>query len=82
MPQNHRLLAEHQTAQYQMRTEEQGRTVDEWKIRPEQSENYWLDCLVGCAVATATQGCVLFGTEAPEAPWKKLSLSRIQKTSR
>jgi len=63
MPEQHRLLAEHLTAEYRVRTEGRGRTVDEWKIRPEQSDNHWLDCLVGCAVAAATQGCVLFGTE-------------------
>jgi hypothetical protein len=80
MPEQHRLLAEHLTAEYRVRTEGRGRTVDEWKIRPEQSDNHWLDCLVGCAVAAATQGCVLFGTEAPEAPRKKISLSRIQKS--
>lgn len=79
MPEQHRLLAEHLTAEYRVRTEGRGRTVDEWKIRPEQSDNHWLDCVVGCAVAAATQGCVLLGTEAPEAPRKKISLSRIQK---
>jgi|GEM_PF-86565 len=79
IPEQHRLLAEHLTAEYRIRTEGRGRTVDEWKIRPEQSDNHWLDCLVGCAVAAAAQGCVLFGTEAPEAPRKKISLSRIQK---
>ena len=36
--------------------------VDEWKVRPEQSDNHWLDCLVGCAVAASIQGAVLFGT--------------------
>ncbi|MFM7920606.1 MAG: terminase gpA endonuclease subunit [Planctomycetaceae bacterium] len=82
IPEQHRLLAEHLTAEYRIRTEGRGRTVDEWKIRPEQSDNHWLDCLVGCAVAAAAQGCVLFGTEAPEAPRKKISLSRIQKRTK
>jgi hypothetical protein len=58
VPEQHRLLAEHLAAEYRVRTEGRGRTVDEWKIRPEQSDNHWLDCLVGCAVAAAIQGCV------------------------
>ena len=50
-PEQHRLFAEHLTAEYRVKTEGRGRTVDEWKIRPEQPDNHWLDCLVGSAVA-------------------------------
>ena len=57
----HQLLAEHLTAEYRVRTEGRGRKVDEWKLRPESSDNHWLDCLVGCAVAAAMQGAVLPG---------------------
>lgn len=79
MPEQHRLLAEHLTAEYRVRTEGRGRTVDEWKIRPEQSDNHWLDCLVGCAVAAAAQGCVLFGTEQPaEATKNRVRLSSLR----
>ncbi|MEQ8785121.1 MAG: hypothetical protein RIC55_02445 [Pirellulaceae bacterium] len=60
----HRLFAEHLTAEYRVKTEGRGRTVDEWKIRPERADNHWFDCLVGCAVAASMQGAVLFGTEA------------------
>ena len=55
----HRLISEHLTAEYFIRTEGRGRTVDEWKIRPEQSDNHWLDCLVGTAVAASMQGATL-----------------------
>jgi phage terminase large subunit GpA-like protein len=58
----HQLLAEHLTAEYRVRTEGRGRKVDEWKLRPESSDNHWLDCLVGCAVAASMQGAVLPGT--------------------
>jgi len=58
----HRLFAEHITSEYRIKTEGRGRTVDEWKIRPEQSDNHWLDCLVGSAVAASIQGAVLAGT--------------------
>ena len=57
------MFAEQVTAEYFIKTEGRGRTVDEWKARPEQPDNHWLDCLVGCAVAASMQGAVLFGTD-------------------
>jgi hypothetical protein len=56
------MFAEQVTSEYFVKTEGRGRTVDEWKPRPEQPDNHWLDCLVGSAVAAAIQGCVLYGT--------------------
>ena len=47
----HRLLAEHLTSEYRVKTEGWGRTVDEWKLRLTGSDNHWLDCLVGAAAA-------------------------------
>ncbi len=61
-PTVHRLLADHTTAEYRVKTTGRGRTVDEWKPRPGRPDNHWLDCLVGCAVAASIQGAVLFGT--------------------
>ncbi|HMO94391.1 MAG TPA: phage terminase large subunit family protein [Pirellulaceae bacterium] len=58
-PEHHRLFAEHLTAEYRVKTEGRGRTVDEWKIRPERSDNHWFDCIVGCAVAGSIQGVSL-----------------------
>ena len=57
----HRLFAEHLTAEYRVRTEGRGRTVDEWKPRPGQPDNHWLDGVVGCAVAASIQGAALLG---------------------
>ncbi len=62
-PEPHRMLAEQLTAEYYVKTEGRGRTVDEWKSRPDQPDNHWLDCLVGTAMAASMQGCVLFGTD-------------------
>ena len=45
----HRLLAEHLTSVYRVKTEGRGRTVDEWKLRVDGLDHHWLDCLVGCA---------------------------------
>ncbi len=41
------MLAEHLTSEYFVKTEARGRSVDEWKQRPEQPDNHWFDCLIG-----------------------------------
>jgi hypothetical protein len=58
-PAEHRLFADHLTAEYRVRTEGRGRTVFEWKSRPDRRDNHWLDCVVGCAVAASMLGCSL-----------------------
>jgi len=76
----HRLFAEHLTAEYRIKTHGRGRTVDEWKIRPERSDNHWFDCLVGCAVAASMQGVSLFdGGTRQTAQRKRLRLSDLQR---
>lgn len=66
-PDIHQLLAEHLTAEYRVRTEGRGRVVDEWKLRPDRSDNHWLDCLAGCAVCGSMLGATMpeFGTATP-----------------
>ena len=82
-PEQHRLLAEHLTAEYRVKTEGRGRTVDEWKQRPERGDNHWLDCLVGCAVAASMQGAVLLGGESSGIPKReRLSFSELQRSRR
>ncbi len=82
-PESHRLLADQLTAEYRVKTEGRGRTVDEWKQRPESPDNHWFDCLVGCAMAASIQGAVLFGTDAkPTARRARLKLSGIQRMKR
>jgi hypothetical protein len=76
----HRLFAEHLTAEYRVKTEGRGRTVDEWKMRPERSDNHWLDGLVGCAVAASIQGAVLPGTDGRQpAKRERVSFADMQK---
>jgi len=78
----HRLFAEHLTAEYRVKTEGRGRTVDEWKMRPERSDNHWLDGLVGCAVAASIQGAVLPGTDGREpAKRGRVSFREMQRKS-
>jgi phage terminase large subunit GpA-like protein len=82
-PEAHRLLADHLTSEYLVKTEGRGRVVDEWKLRPEAQENHWLDCLVGCAVATSIQGAILPGTDARAAPKRqRMKLSDLQRGRR
>ena len=55
-PEHHRLLADHLTSEFRIKTEGRGRSLYEWQLRPTITENHWLDCLVGCCVAASMQG--------------------------
>jgi len=78
----HRLFAEHITAEYRVTTSGRGRTVDEWKLPPNQPDNHWFDCLVGCAAAASMRGIALttmIGGRSQEAVRKPLKLSELQR---
>jgi hypothetical protein len=82
-PDKHRLIAEHLTAEYRVKTSGRGRTVDEWKLRPEHNDNHWLDCLVGCAVAASMHGVILLGAEPNSARKpQRLKLSEMRRQKR
>ena len=81
-PEAHRLLADHLCAEYRVQTEGRGRTVDEWKLRLSGSDNHWLDCLAGAAVAASMQGVILFGTDTKPAARQRVRLSAIQEARR
>lgn len=76
-PLQHQLLAEHLTAEYRVKTTGRGRTVDEWKLRPERSDNHWFDCMVGCAVCASMLGATLpeFGAAKAMTARPKIKLS-------
>ena len=80
----HRLFAEHLSAEYRVKTEGRGRTVDEWKMRPERGDNHWFDCLVGCAVSASIQGAVLAGTGSEFGPAQRgrVSFAELQRRRR
>ncbi|MEP0848350.1 MAG: phage terminase large subunit family protein [Phycisphaerae bacterium] len=82
-PEAHRLLADHLTSEYRVKTEGRGRTVDEWKLRVDGLDNHWLDCLVGCAVAASMGGASPPGLvgDAPR-PRPTMRLSELQRTRR
>ena len=76
----HRMLADHLTAEYSVRVEGRGRTVDEWKLKASRPDNHWLDGLVGCAAAASMQGATLAGTGGNAAPRRtRVKLSDLQR---
>jgi len=52
----HPLFAAHLDAETFVETEGYGRKVVEWKNKPNQSDNHWLDCTVGCFVGASMLG--------------------------
>ena len=76
IPGIHQLYAEHLTAEYRVKTQGRGRWVDEWKLKPDRTDNHWLDCTAGCAVCASMLGATLpeLGlARAPAKPRIKLS---------
>lgn len=59
IPGVHQLFAEHLTAEYRVKTQGRGRTVDEWKLKPQSHDNHFLDCVAGCAVCGSMLGASL-----------------------
>ena len=70
-PEEHRLLAEHLTAERPVLVNANGRSVGEWGLLPGTSENHYLDVLTGCCVAASSLGAVLEGTKPQEPPAMK-----------
>jgi len=77
IPGIHQLLAEHLTAEYRVKTQGRGRTVDEWKLKPERSDNHWLDCVAGCAVCGSMLGATFpeIGAAKPLSEKTRIRLS-------
>ena len=59
IPGAHQLFAEHLTAEYRVKTQGRGRTVDEWKLKPQSHDNHFLNCVAGCAVCGSMLGASL-----------------------
>ncbi|HKQ49680.1 MAG TPA: terminase gpA endonuclease subunit, partial [Phycisphaerae bacterium] len=78
-PELHRLLAEHLTSEYRVTTEGRGRTVEEWKLRVDGSDNHWLDGVVGCAVAASIQGVELAEMKIHQPVRKRISFADMQR---
>lgn len=78
---NHETFFTQLQAEYKIRTESQGRVVDEWKCRIGR-DNHFFDCVVGASVAAS-----YLGSSIPEAsseskiPKQRISLKAIQNGS-
>lgn len=66
---DHRLLADHFTAEYFTRLAANGRELDEWDLKPGRPDNHWWDCIVGCAAAASLEGATI--AKAEPKPQKK-----------
>jgi hypothetical protein len=76
----HRLLADHLTAETPIRTTGQGRALDEWRTRPDRQDNHWLDVVCGAAAAASYLGAILPGSGAtPRRNRERVSMSAWQK---
>jgi phage terminase large subunit GpA-like protein len=80
----HKLIADHLIAEAPIRTSGQGRTVDEWRQKPNRPDNHFADCLVGCAAAASYCGAVLPGSGASQRkqPKKRISFREWQQQAR
>ena len=63
-PEEHRTFARHLVAEYRVPTTGRGRSLDEWKLKPNKPDNHWFDGVVGAAVAASTLGCRVLEPEA------------------
>lgn len=66
----HRMLVEHLTSEYSVRVSGQGRSLDEWKIRPARDNHLW-DCVVGASAVASLIGVQTIGHIAEARPIKK-----------
>lgn len=66
-PRVHQVFADHQVAEVATRITANGRTVDEWQVRP-GAENHWFDCIIGCAVGASMAGAALAAATIPRKP--------------
>ena len=84
-PAAHHLFCDHLAAETPIRVTADGRTVDEWELRPGRPDNHWLDALVYAAAAAASLGVAVDAGAAvghprqPPAPRPRVRLSDLQK---
>lgn len=74
---HHRMIADHMTAEYRVKTEGRGRKVDEWKIRQERPDNHFLDCVVGAAVLASVDGVGMPGVLQQTRKRRRVPLAEL-----
>jgi hypothetical protein len=85
-PEHHQLFAEHLSAERPVEVSASGRTALEWEMRPEATDNHFLDVTTQAAVAASTLGCQLPamgpGQAAGSGERKRVSWSAMQEAAR
>jgi hypothetical protein len=83
-PEEHRLIADHTTAEAPIRTAGRGRVCDEWRQFPDKPDNHFFDTVVGCAAAASLCGASLEGipTNAPREKKPRMSMAALQQQKR
>lgn len=77
-----KMFADHMVSEFSVRTEGRGRSVDEWKARP-NTENHWFDCMVGCHIAASMEGVTLRDVVSAKKRSKaKVSFAQMQASAR
>ncbi len=77
-PGEHRMFADHNTAEKPVMVAAKGREVIEWQLPPNKPDNHWNDCLVGCAVDASIEGAaVLAGKARPPRPPRPSRRKRV-----
>jgi phage terminase large subunit GpA-like protein len=74
--QDHRMFADQLVAEYPVTTTGRGRTVEEWKERPNHPDNHFFDGIVGCAVGASMLGAAL-PSQQPVSQRKRVSLAEL-----
>jgi hypothetical protein len=80
----HRMLADHLTAEYATEVKSKQRACVVWEEKPGKPDNHWLDCLVGASVAASIKGVSLEGIYRPAKPKvrKRVSFSEQREKAR
>lgn len=79
---DHRLFADHMTAEYRVPTKGRGRNVDVWHAKPSR-DNEFFDCLVGAGVGASMEGVTLPAMAPPEqAKPRRVSFAEMQRKQR
>lgn len=79
-PQVHQLFAEHIVSEDNVEVESRGRTVIEFRLKPNR-ENHYFDNLVGCFVAASIQGAALMKSVQKKVRVIK-NILELQKTAK
>lgn len=62
----HRLFADHLVSEFPTPVSARGRTIEEWRLRPERQDNHFFDCLVLAAVAASALGADVYSGKQPD----------------